>query len=302
MSARKGKEYSKVSSASSHGLFSIEDESDEITFDEAISHMEFERESADRSVSGYRTIVFTGDQGCQRNSIDWVRNCWSTLTFSWMQKLLETGNEKALELDDLYKLADEDSAEGVYKKFKRGWLQQLHTAEEPSLTWAFFHAFGRPFITAAVLKLVHDSLLFVGPQLLNALIKFLNDPSEPMETGLWYVFGLFASNLVMSLCLRQYFWSCYRVGMNLRSSVVSAIYNKALVISVSVLSRKTLGEITNLMSVDSSRLQDLTPYLHAVWYSLYQIAVALFFLYRQMGASCFAGKSYCFQPCLATGP
>ena len=49
--------------------------------------------------------------------------------------------------------------------------------------------------------------------------------------------------------------SCYRVGMNLRSSVVSAIYNKALVISVASLSRKTLGEITNLMSVDSTRLQ-----------------------------------------------
>lgn len=43
--------------------------------------------------------------------------------------------------------------------------------------------------------------------------------------------------------------------MNLRSSVVCAIYNKALAISVASLSRKTLGEITNLMSVDSSRLQ-----------------------------------------------
>lgn len=49
--------------------------------------------------------------------------------------------------------------------------------------------------------------------------------------------------------------SCYRVGMNLRSSVVTSIYHKALSISVASLSRKTLGEITNLMSVDSSRLQ-----------------------------------------------
>jgi hypothetical protein len=49
--------------------------------------------------------------------------------------------------------------------------------------------------------------------------------------------------------------SCYRVGMNLRSSVVTSIYNKALAISVASLSRKTIGEISNLMSVDSSRLQ-----------------------------------------------
>lgn len=49
--------------------------------------------------------------------------------------------------------------------------------------------------------------------------------------------------------------------MNLKSSVVTSIYNKALAISVASLSRKTLGEITNLMSVDSSRLQvDLSYY------------------------------------------
>lgn len=44
------------------------------------------------------------------------------------------------------------------------------------------------------------------------------------------------------------------------------------------------------MSVDSSRLQDLTPYLHAVWYSFYQIAIAIYMLYVQLGVSCFSGK------------
>lgn len=43
-----------------------------------------------------------------------------------------------------------------------------------------------------------------------------------------------------------------------------------------------LGEIANLMSIDAQRLQDLTPYLHAVWYSFFQIAVALYFLYEQV--------------------
>ncbi|KAJ1439399.1 pdr transporter [Ochromonadaceae sp. CCMP2298] len=209
-----------------------------------------------------------------------------------MQELLRKGNEKPLEMDDLYKLSYSDSAEGVYQNFKEGWTRELQKpGQEPSLAWAFFHAFGTPFLAAAVLKFIHDSALFVGPQLLNALINFLEDPEAPLQTGLLYVLGLFLANLVMSICLRQYFWWCYRVGMNLRSSVVTAVYSKALVISVAALSRKTLGEITNLMSVDSSRLQDLTPYLHAVWYSLYQVAVALYFLYQQMGVSCVAGMA-----------
>ncbi len=77
--------------------------------------------------------------------------------------------------------------------------------------------------------------------------------------------------------------------MNLRSSIVTAVYSKSLVISAATMSRKSTGEISNLMSVDSTRLQELTPYLHAIWYSFYQIAVALYFLWQQLGPSCLAG-------------
>lgn len=207
---RKGKEYSKVLNSSGHGKFSIEDDEDEenveISFERDSTVDETRSESSQSGGNDYRNVYPIEGKGLIMNCFGRTANLWNTLTFSWMEKLLTTGNKRPLEMDDLYKLAYEDSAEGVYKKFKRGWLQQIKTEETPSLAMAFFHAFGTPFIAAGLLKLVHDSSLFVGPQLLNALINFLNDPSEPLETGLWYVFGIFISNLVMSLCLRQYFW------------------------------------------------------------------------------------------------
>jgi hypothetical protein len=202
----KSQNYNKVSSDSAHGKFSIEDDEDEdveLSFEQGNSPSNGRNGSNN---SSYREAYSTSDKGPFLNAVYWTSELWSTLTFSWMQKLLQTGNERPLEMSDLYKLSYEDSAEGVYKKFKKGWLVQLAQHEEPSLTSAFFHAFGRPFMMAALLKFVHDSLLFVGPQLLNALINFLNDPSQPMSVGLWYVFGLFAAQLTMSLCLRQYFW------------------------------------------------------------------------------------------------
>lgn len=77
--------------------------------------------------------------------------------------------------------------------------------------------------------------------------------------------------------------------MNLRSAVITSVYAKSLIISPMTLARKTAGEITNLMSVDSTRLQELTPYLHAIWYSFFQILLAMYFLWMQMGISCLAG-------------
>jgi hypothetical protein len=162
-----------------------------------------------------------------------------------------------------------------------------------------------------------SSCMFVGPMLLNRLIAFLKDPNVPLSTGLAYVAGIFLANFVMSLCLRQvvphgttpitrfthhqasshtllrgatqYFFWCYRVGMRLRSAAVTAVFNKSLVLSAAALSRRTTGEISNLMSVDSTRLQDLTPYGHAIWYSLYQIVIAMALLWGQLGPACLAG-------------
>ena len=54
----------------------------------------------------------------------------------------------------------------------------------PSLIRALFRAYGRDFVRAGLLKLVHDSCLFVGPQVLNRLIRFLRDPGAPPSYGL----------------------------------------------------------------------------------------------------------------------
>ena len=45
------------------------------------------------------------------------------------------------------------------------------------------------------------------------------------------------------------------------------------------------------MSVDAQRLQDLTSYLHAIWYSFLQIGLAIFFLWKYLGPSCMGGVS-----------
>ena len=92
---------------------------------------------------------------------------------------MPTSNEKgeqatvtstALLMDEFH---DEDDLFDVYQ-------------HQPSLIWTLYHAFGAEFLRAGLLKLVHDSCLFVGPQVLNRLIHFMRDPHATMIYG----FGL----------------------------------------------------------------------------------------------------------------
>ena len=160
----------------------------------------------------------------------------------------------------------------------------------PSLAYCLWKSFSPTFIKAGFLKLIHDCLQFVGPQVLNGLIQFLRTPTgENLSTGIYLTLAVSVAQLLMSLTLRHYFFTCYRVGIRLRTALLMAIYKKSLSIDSSYYNHHPIGQITNLMSVDVQRLQDAITFLHAIWYSFLQIGLALYFLWQQLGPSCLAG-------------
>lgn len=240
---------------------------------------------------------------------------WSRLVFGWFGPLLELGNRKqSLDPEDLDELPlpTSCSTTDVTERFETYWnAERARAAEEqqasegespwriikkaptwissPSLVRALFFAFGADFMRAGALKLVHDMCIFVGPLVLNGLIHFLRDADAPMRTGLLLSLAVTISQLTMSFCLRHYFFICYMTGLRIRTSVVVSVYKKALVLASSERQTRSLGEITNLQSIDAQRMQDLTTYLHAIWYSFIQIGLALFLLFRQLGPSCLGG-------------
>ncbi|KAG3116515.1 Multidrug resistance-associated protein 1 [Phytophthora idaei] len=214
--------------------------------------------------------------------------CLGNVFFTWVTPLMKLGNERPLESDDLFQLDPYNRATNVSKKFADAWAQQTHSGE-PSLVWALGKAFGFKFVVAGFLKLIHDSLQFVGPMIIKDIIAYLSDPTAPLSEGLTYTAVIFVSGVVQSFALRQYFFYCYETGLQFRSAIVTAVFEKSLMLSAAARQQRTSGEITNLMSIDAQRLQDTTPYLHAVWYAAFQIVVSCVLLWQQIGVATFAG-------------
>ncbi|KAF1791747.1 P-loop containing nucleoside triphosphate hydrolase [Phytophthora cactorum] len=189
--------------------------------------------------------------------------CLGNVFFTWVTPLMKLGNERPLESDDLFQLDPYNRATNVSKKFADAWAQQTHSGK-PSLVWALGKAFGFKFVVAGFLKLIHDSLQFVGPMIIKDIIAYLSDPTAPLSEGLTYAAVIFVSGVVQSFALRQYFFYCYETGLQFRSAIVTAVFEKSLMLSAAARQQRTSGEITNLMSIDAQRLQDTTPYLHAI--------------------------------------
>ncbi|KAH9112446.1 hypothetical protein LEN26_013282, partial [Aphanomyces euteiches] len=228
------------------------------------------------------------DHGLGDKSPSELGGCWSNVFFAWLTPLLDLGNKRPLEFDDLYQLNADDRAVHISKTFKKYWDIEKAKAK-PRLWMALARSFGGPFIAAGFLKLLHDSMQFVAPMVMKLMIDFLRDPSAELSTGLYYALAIFVAGVVQSFSLRQYFFLCFETGMRFRSAVVTAVYEKSLVIAASAKAKKSTGEITNLMSIDGERLEDLPTGLHAIWYALFQILGSSYLLYLQVGYSFLAG-------------
>ncbi|KAL7990705.1 hypothetical protein Chor_014135 [Crotalus horridus] len=154
---------------------------------------------------------------------------------------------------------------------------------------ALFQTCAGKLLKSVALKVVHDFLVFVNPQLLKMMINFVSDPKAYPWQGYLFALLLFVTALVQSFCLQQYFQLCFEVGMNLRTSLMAAIYKKALTVSNVTRKESTVGETVNLMSVDAQRFMDFAVYMHQLWSSPLQIIISLVFLWAELGPSVLAG-------------
>ncbi|TMW62290.1 hypothetical protein Poli38472_009783 [Pythium oligandrum] len=217
-----------------------------------------------------------------------VKGCGAGMLFTWIDPLMKLGSERPLEQQDLYQLDPDNRARYVGEQLLSNWEQEK-VKEKPSLAWVLAKTFGKQVVQAAALKLLHDSLQFVGPMMIKDIIEFLSDPDAPLSEGMVYVGIVFVTGVIQSFSLRNYFFYCSETGMRVRSAVCTAVYRKSLVLSAAARQKKTTGEITNLMSIDAQRLQDLTQFINSLWYSIFQIVVSCFLLWKQIGVSTFAG-------------
>uniref|UniRef100_A0A060TAR9 ARAD1D22132p n=1 Tax=Blastobotrys adeninivorans TaxID=409370 RepID=A0A060TAR9_BLAAD len=243
-----------------------------------------------KAASPYESLLRT----TEKNPIEFA-DIFSRITFSWMTPLMRRGYETYLTEEDLPELPSSDTTSRVTDKFQHYWDIQVNTKSSPSLAIPLAQAFGGPFFVAAVFKATQDVLAFVQPQLLRLLIKFVyeyNDAPKgevPLSKGFLIAGSMFAVSILQTASLHQYFQRAFETGMRFKASLTSAVFNKALIMSNEDRAGKSTGDIVNLMSVDTQRLQDLTQYGQILWSGPFQIVLCLGSLYTILGHSMWAG-------------
>uniref|UniRef100_A0A158QJ47 ABC transmembrane type-1 domain-containing protein n=1 Tax=Rodentolepis nana TaxID=102285 RepID=A0A158QJ47_RODNA len=150
--------------------------------------------------------------------------------------------------------------------------------------------YGFRIFIAGLFKIGHDVCLLSGPVFFKYLLQSMKpDSKEPAWHGYCYAILMFMISFVQSFMLHQYFRAQNIVGMDMRTAIISAVYRKSLRLSAASRGESTTGEITNLMSIDAGRFYMLMLNFHVLWSAPFQVSLAIYLLWQQIGPSVFPG-------------
>ncbi|KAL3697299.1 hypothetical protein R1sor_011375 [Riccia sorocarpa] len=213
----------------------------------------------------------------------------STIFIYWLGYLLEVGANKTLVKDDVPLLVPEDRASVLYEEFSANW-SLLASVEEPNaVRRTLMKLFWKPFCRIGLIALTKLSVLFVGPILIQSFVDVTGGNEKFKHEKYVLVLGLFLAKCIEVIATHQFTFQCNRLGMKVRSVLLSAVYRKSLRISSFARQSHGLGQIVNYVSVDAQQMNDAVIQLHNVWMIPSQFIVALCILFYVVGLSAVSG-------------
>ncbi|KAG7491926.1 hypothetical protein MATL_G00008620 [Megalops atlanticus] len=245
----------------------------------------------------------------------------SKFLFWWFSGLVVKGYRTPLQAEDLWSLREEDTSNKIISDLEQEWtaectklqkqekslnrgvalgtrltdqaqlLRKLQKEQSSGfcLLRTLARNFGPYFLSGTLCLMIHDAFMFSIPQVLSLLLGFMRDEDAPLWKGYFYASLMFLLSCLQSLFNHQYMYSCFTVGMRVKTAVMGLVYRKSLVINSAARRTCTVGEIVNLVSADTQKLMDFVVYFNAVWLAPIEIALCLFFLWQHLGPSALAG-------------
>ncbi|XP_056008623.1 multidrug resistance-associated protein 1-like isoform X2 [Ostrea edulis] len=253
----------------------------------------------------------------------------SRLLFSWIFRFILKGYRRPLTKDDIIHMDSRDKASYLWSKFQNCWnnsesiskkccikrgndMPVLENAGESllamnefgdnthpeyhpshhSLLRTLIKMFGREFLMFHLLAMIRVVCKFTNPQLLRLLLQFIEEPlggTNQLWWGYFLAVSLFLVSVTQSMCFSHYLYVSMNLGRRVSATLMSALYKKALTISHHSKQSSSVGEILNLMSVDTSTIQNIMMFLGMWFESLLEIILSIYFLYDILGYATFAG-------------
>uniref|UniRef100_A0A7N8XXJ0 ATP-binding cassette, sub-family C (CFTR/MRP), member 9 n=1 Tax=Mastacembelus armatus TaxID=205130 RepID=A0A7N8XXJ0_9TELE len=231
-------------------------------------------------------------------------NLLSKATYWWMNPLIIGAHKRPIELKKIGKLPIAMRALTNYLRLKDAYEDQRvkDPCRPPSIWRSMYRAFGRPILLSSTFRYLADLLGFAGPLCILGIVKHLKDvyfgvhfmsSSMLLQNTSVLAVLLFLALVLQRTFLQASYYVTIETGINLRGALLAMIYNKILRLSTSNMSmgEMTLGQINNLVAIETNQLMWFLFLCPNLWAMPVQIVMGVILLYYFLGFSALVGAS-----------
>lgn len=243
-------------------------------------------------------------------------NLLSKATYWWMNPLIIGAHKRPIELKKIGKLPIAMRALTNYMRLKDSYEEQRQKTEDPekspSIWKSMYRAFGGSILLSSTFRYMADLLGFAGPLCISGIVEHLHNSTEidrtnktaDMTFGVYFMFStellqntsvlavlLFLALVLQRTFLQASYYVTIETGINLRGALLAMIYNKILRLSTSNMSmgEMTLGQINNLVAIETNQLMWFLFLCPNLWAMPVQIIMGVILLYYLLGDSALIG-------------
>ncbi|KAH1147222.1 hypothetical protein GLYMA_15G148500v4 [Glycine max] len=212
---------------------------------------------------------------------------FSKTVWLWMNPLLNKGYKTSLKLEDVPSLPIDFRAEKMSELFHSNWPKPEENSKHP-VGLTLLRCFWKHIAFTGFLAVIRLGVMYIGPMLIQSFVDFTSRKDSTPYEGLVLILILYLAKSTEVLSLHHFNFHSQKLGMLIRSSLITSVYKKGLRLSSSSRQAHGTGQIVNHMSVDAQQLADLMMQFHPIWLMPLQVTAALVLIYSNIGVSAFA--------------
>ncbi|KAK8780150.1 hypothetical protein V5799_018514 [Amblyomma americanum] len=206
----------------------------------------------------------------------------STISFEWFTSLILSGYRKTLKVEDLFPVSEEIMTKHNYSK----WLRASdNTIEGSRLTWSLFKTVWSTVLSAFFIQMLFAFFRTTPPVLLTLIIRFVLNKEEESWKGYFYAFCIFLAGKTGMTLLRHCDFHYVVMGLQLKGILVHAVYTKTLRVASACLTKYTVGEIVNLITVDADKVYQASLFVTAGMGAFFMTLMTAVWLWFFIGPS-----------------
>jgi ATP-binding cassette, subfamily C (CFTR/MRP), member 1 len=205
----------------------------------------------------------------------------------WITPLIKLARKRQILPSDVWDTPKHVNVIQSSARFQVSWQKELELSKKekrnPSLLKALVSCFWAMLLLSGALQLLFVGFQIGQPFLIGQIVLYIHNGNGGIERGVGLALSLGTISLCSSVCITTVFYIMRVVGGQIKAALNMSIYEQSLSITAAAKQANSVGQTTNLASIDCEKVFLACQFPHFLWQGPLTCLIIMCILITEVG-------------------